>query len=211
MAPLRALLASALLSGCASFVRPDGARTLAPGTGEILVAPSAYLTAREDNNFLNVDLVYRRGIAARADAGLRLNLVAFSGDVKVALWRGDRVEVAVAPSLGYGVDITWTGSANNDDPEWALQAGLPVLVSINLGRYQLTLTPQLLYQHVGVLPSGVLNAGGTIAFGRMSGGGFGVYPALAIWKALDPRQPLESLRGPGPLVFQPALVFRWGP
>src|SRR5687767_5170835 len=123
MAPLRALVAAALLvSGCASFVRPDGHRTVAPGTGALLMATSAYLSAREDGNFVNADLVYRRGVAARVDAGLRVNLLAASGDVKVALWRGDRVEVSVAPALGYGADITWTGTAGNDDPEWAMQA-----------------------------------------------------------------------------------------
>lgn len=211
MAPLRALLAVLLASGCASFVRPDSARTLAPDTGEVLLVPSGYLGPRQDNNFFNVDLLLRRGLAPRTDIGLRLNFLGISGDVKVALWRGDRVEVAVAPSVGYGNDITWTSNVGNNNLEWALQVGLPVFVGIHLGRYQLTLTPQLLYQDVGVLPAGIVNAGGTIAFGRMAGEGFSIYPALAIWKALDPRHPLESLRGPGPVAFQPALIFRWGP
>jgi hypothetical protein len=105
-------------------------------------------------------------------------------------------DLAIAPSLGYGADITWEGNNTPGSPVgW--QVGLPVMLGINLGRYQLVLTPALLYERLSVLPDGILNAGGTVAFGRVGGPGFSVYPAVAVWKALDPRHPFVSLTGPG--------------
>jgi hypothetical protein len=217
MAALRSLVAGALLAvlgsaGCASFVRPDGPRPVAPGERSVSLAPSVYVGQREDGNAFNVDLIFRYGIASRTDFGLRFNVVGVSTDAKVHLVRAADptrgVDLAVAPSVGYGTDLTWSGGSRSADGH--LQVGLPVLVGINLGKYQLLLTPQLLYQHVDVLPAGVLNAGGTVAFGRVDGRGFSLYPALAIWKALDPRHPIASLKSPGQVAFQPTLVFRWG-
>jgi hypothetical protein len=220
MAPLtRLALAAALVAalgsaGCASFLRPEGPRTLAPDTGAVHLGTSVYSKDREDGNGFNLDLMYRRGVASRVDMGGRLNHFGVAGDVKVQLVRASEprrgVDVAVAPSIGYGADITWT-SSNEDSPDWDLQVGLPLIVGINIGDYQLVVSPQLLYQHVDALPSGVLNAGGTVAFGRVGGDGFSLYPALAIWKSLDARHPWTSLRGPGPVVLQPALILRWGP
>jgi hypothetical protein len=86
---------------------------------------------------------------------------------------------------------------------------LPLLVGINFGENQLAVTPQLLYQRNGVLPAGILSAGGTIAYGRMNARGFSLYPVIAVWKAADPRTPLASL-GRGELAVQPGLVLRWG-
>jgi len=212
MAALRALLLAgvALASGCTSFLRPDGPRTQAPGKSQLLIAPSAYFGEREDSNILNLDLLYRVGIAARADLGFRANIAGVAGDVKVQLARApgpDRgTDVALAPSVGYGGDVTWT--RGNSDPQWDWQVGLPLLVGINFTKYQLLLTPQVLYQRASVLPDGVLHLGGTVAFGRTAGRGFSVYPALAIWKTLDPTRVVGSLSGPGPLMFQPSVVFR---
>lgn len=204
------LLAGATLaSGCASFLRPDGPRTQAPGKSQLLIAPSAYFGERQDSNIINVDLLYRVGIAARADLGFRANLLGVASDVKIQLARApgpDRgADVALAPAVGYGSDATWTRGSR---VEWDWQVGLPLLVGINFTKYQLLLTPQLLYQRASVLPEGILHLGGTVAFGRTGGRGFSFYPALAVWKTLDPTRVIGSLSGPGPLVFQPSLVFR---
>jgi len=73
--------------------------------------------------------------------------------------------------------------------------------------YQLLLSPALLYQRISTVPGGVLDVGGTIAVGRLDGsGGLHVYPALAVWRAVDPGHVGETI-GHGPLVFQPALVL----
>jgi hypothetical protein len=216
VAALKRVLALALLltgSGCASFARFDSPRTVRPGGRDVLFAPSAYV-GRKDNNGFNTDLIIRWGTSPRTDVGVRFDLIGFAGDVKVQLVRASDpqrgVDLALAPSVGYGDDVSWARSASSGDSAGAWQASLPLLVGINLRTYQLVLTPQLLYERVTVLPAGILNVGGTVAFGRMSGPGPGLYPALAVWKALDARHPFSSLRGPGALAFQPALVFRWG-
>jgi hypothetical protein len=218
MAAVRRLLTGALLAllgsaGCASFLRPDGPRPLAPGEKSISLAPSIYLGQRKDGNAFNVDFMLRHGIASRVDFGLRLNVASATIDTKVHLVRAADptrgVDVSVAPSVGFGTDLTWSGGNNSADAH--LQVGLPVLVGINLGKFQVWLTPQLLYQRVDVVPDGVLNAGGTVAFGLGDGRGFSLYPALAFWKALDARHPIASLKSPGPVAFQPALILRWGP
>jgi hypothetical protein len=206
---LAALLLGTVLGsgGCMSFLRPDGPRTLAPGGREFRLAPSAYAGVRQDGNAINLDLMYRVGIVPRADLGVRFNLVSVGMDIKVQLLRAPAptcgVDIAVAPSVAAGQDISF----NSDGP---LMVGLPVLVGINLGATRLLLTPQLLYQRVSILPDGVLNVGGTVMFGNSEDRGFHLYPALAVWKALDPRRPVGSLSGPGPWMFQPALVFTWG-
>jgi hypothetical protein len=204
----RALLALvlALLGGCASFVRPDRARTLPAGEVEFLMATSMYAGERQDGNAANVDLVFRGGLSDRVELGGRVSLLYVGADVKVQLLRAPfpdcGVDIALAPSLGYGADITWdSGGA---------QVGLPLMIAINSAGYQLLLAPTLLYQEADVLPWGILNAGATVGFSKVNGGGFSLYPALAVWKALDPRRPIGSLSGPGPLMFQPTLVFRWG-
>jgi hypothetical protein len=202
-----------LAAGCASFVRLDPARTAPPGKREVAFAPSFYV-GRADGTAFNVDLLIRNGLSERTDVGVRFDLLGAAADLKWQVVRASDpsrgVDLAVAPTLGYGADVSWQGS-NTSTSAWNWQVGLPVLIGINLGCCQLTLTPELLYQRVAALPDGVLDAGGTVGFGKMGGSGFGVYPVVAVWKALDARQPLTSLRGPGALVVQPALVFRWGP
>jgi hypothetical protein len=217
VATLSRALALALLlagSGCISFARFDSPRTVRPGGREVLFAPSIYVGPRQDGNAFNTDLVLRWGVSDRVDMGLRFQLAGFGGDVKLQLVRAADptrgVDLALAPSIGYGSDISWMGSRSGAQSNGAWQAALPLLFGINLGSYQLVLTPELLYEYIDVLPAGILNVGGTVAFGKMSGPGFSLYPVLAVWKALDPRQPLASLGGPGALVFQPALAFRWG-
>jgi hypothetical protein len=209
-----ALLAVAVLGsgGCLSFLRPDGPRTVPAGQRELLVAPSVYLGERQDGNAFNVDVMYRVGIADRVDLGGRVNASSATADLKMMLWQSaspaSGVDLAVAPSVGYGTDISWNG--NNSRSTAALLAGLPVLIGINLGAQKILVTPQVLYQRVSVLPDGVLNLGGTVAF-MTTDARFQIIPAIAIWKALEPRRIGESLRGPGPVMFQPSVIFRWGP
>lgn len=215
-ARLLALAGAALaLSGCLSFARFDSPRTVPAGSREVLFAPSVYL-GRSDGNAINTDVIIRNGVAGRADLGFRFNLLSGTADLKLQLVRASDpsrgVDLAVAPLVGYGSDTSWQGSSGSSDQDsWNWYVGLPVLVGINLGRYQLVVTPQLLYQRVAFLPDGIFDLGGTVAFGKVAGSGFAVYPVVAVWKALDARQPLTSLRGPGALAVQPALVFRWGP
>jgi hypothetical protein len=180
---------------------------------DVLFAPTLYL-GRTDNNAFNTDVLIRWGLTDRTDMGLRFNLVGVSSDFKLQLVRAPELtrglDLAIAPSFGYARDITWEGSQgtpSNSASFW--QASLPVLVGINIGQRQLVLTPQLTYQHTSALPYGVLNVGGTIAFGYVSTRGFSVYPVVAIWKAADSRYPFSSL-GRGDLAVQPGAVFRWG-
>jgi len=214
----RRALAGALLvalagPGCASFARLDSPRTVRPRSRDVLVAPSAYVGPRKDGNAFNTDVVLRWGVADRADVGMRLSLVGYAADVKFQLVRADDptrgVDVAIAPSVGGGADISFSTSGTGGRL-WAWQASLPLLVGINLGSAQLVITPQLLYESLPVLPAGILNAGGTVAIGPMSGRGFSVYPVVAIWKALDARHPIGSLDSPGTVAIQPSLVFRFG-
>jgi hypothetical protein len=193
-------------------LRPDPARTAAPGQTELYVAPSIYLGGRKDSNFFNFDLVLRRGLASRVDAGVRANFFYAGADVKVQLLRAadpdNGVDLSIAPSFGYGADISWQAQSSNDIPS-GLQATLPVMLELSLRGYQLQLSPQILYQRTAAFNSGVVSVGATIAFGHFSGPSqVHVYPALAIWKAFDATDP-GSLRD-GPFVFQPALVFRFG-
>jgi hypothetical protein len=206
-----------LVAGCTSFVRLDSPRTVPPGHREVMVGLSGYTDDRKDSNLFNTDLLLRWGLTDRTDVGLRFNLVGVATDLKWQLVRatasGRGLELAIAPSMGWGADISWaSGSGGNggNDLAGGWQVGLPLLMGIDLGPYQLVVTPQLLYQRIPVLPDGILNFGGTVAFGRMSGPGFSLYPAIAVWKALDPRAFFTSLRGPGAVAVQPALVFHWG-
>jgi hypothetical protein len=207
----RALVLLLLATGCASLLRPDSARTAPPGTNQLLVAPSIYLGSREDANIANVDVMARRGVGSRVDLGLRGSIFFVGLDAKVQLWRasdpGRGVDVALSPSLGYGEDITW--STLGREPTWAFQPGLALLVDVNLGGWQLLISPTVLYEHVSILPAGVLNVGGTIAFGRPDGPGLHFRPALAMWKAVDPRNAAGDFVGPGAVVFQPSLVLHW--
>jgi hypothetical protein len=211
-----------LCTGCVSFLRPDGPRTVPVGQREFVVAPSAYASERKDGNALNVDLMFRFGVSERTDLGVRVNFAGVSADTKVQLLRAPSptsgVDLAIAPSFGVAADVSFesgaggsgvNGGSQNDDAT-NVTVGLPVLIGINLGAVRLLLTPQLLYHHVGVLPHGILNMGGTVMFGSSAGHGFQFYPAVAAWKALDPDRLIGSLSGPGPWMFQPALVFRWG-
>jgi hypothetical protein len=220
MAALRSLaLGLALVGlGCGSFIRPDSPRTVRPGGTEIMFAPTVYV-GRKDNNGFNHDIVARWGISDRTDVGLRFWLVGASTDVKFQLVRSADptrgIDVAIAPSVGWGQDISWerssssSSSSSSSTSAQAWQGTLPLLVGINFGELQLAITPQLLYQRTNVLPDGILNVGGTLAFGRMSGRGFSVYPLVAVWKSADPRTPIASL-GRGELAVQPGAVFRWG-
>jgi hypothetical protein len=213
------LLGASLSTGCVSFLRPDGPRTVPVGQREFMLATSAYASERKDGNALNLDLMWRFGVSQRTDLGLRLNFAGVSADTKVQLVRAPDptrgVDVAISLSAGVAADISFEGGSglnggSQKDEGTGVTVGLPVLVGINLGAFRLLLTPQLLYHHVSVLPHGILNMGGTVMFGSTSDRGFQLYPALAAWKALDPDRLIGSLSGPGPWMFQPALVFRWG-
>jgi hypothetical protein len=194
-----------------SYATLDSARTASRGQGQIMLAPSVYVG--NDDRLVNLDLAYRRGVTDRLDLGFRLSLFGALGELKYQLRQSPDptwgVDVAISPGVGFGTDITWWDSGGDPDSPSTLQFALPLLVGFNLGDYQLTLTPQLRYQLVPTLPSGVLNVGGTIAFGKMAAPGFQIYPAVAIWKAVDPANFRHSLLGPGLVVAQPALVFRW--
>jgi hypothetical protein len=206
-----ALVLALLATGCASLLRPDSARTAPPGTNQLLVAHSVYVGAREDSNTVNVDVMARHGVGSRVDLGLRGSMFYVGADAKVQLWRtsdpGRGVDVALSPSLGYGEDITW--STRTSEAGWSVQPGLALLVDVNLGGWQLLLSPTLLYERVSTLPAGVLNVGGTIAFGRPDGPGLHLRPALAVWKAVDPRNAADDFLHRGPVVFQPSLVLHW--
>jgi hypothetical protein len=212
LAALAALLSA---SGCASFARFDSPRTAPPGTREVLFTPSVYL-GRSDGTAFNTDLIIRMGLGERSDVGVRFDLLGVAADLKLQLARASDptsgVDLAVAPLVGYGSDTAWQGSSGSSSQNsWNWQVGLPVLVGINLGSYQVVVSPELLYQRVAALPEGILDAGGTLAVGKVGGTGFSIYPVVAVWKALDARHPATSLSGPGALVVQPALVLRWGP
>ena len=200
-------LLAALGGGCGSFVHLDSARTVPPGRRETLVGFSAY-AGRPDGNVFNVDVAVRRGLGPRSDLGFRFNFLGVSSDLKLQLVRsadpGRGMDVAVAPSLGVFTDIAW-----KDD--WIPQAGVPLLVGINVGQGQFVVAPQLVYRLVPALPGGIIEAGGTVSFAKLRGPGFGMGVAVAVWKSLEARRPIGSLRGPGEWVVQPALVMRWGP
>jgi hypothetical protein len=194
-----------------SYATLDSARTSGRARGQTMLVPSAYVG--KDERLVNLDLAYRRGITDRLDVGFRLSLVGAMVELKYQLRRSPDptwgVDVAILPGIGLGTDITWWDSGGDPDSPSTPHIALPLLVGFNLGEHQLTLAPQLRYQMVRTLPAGVLNVGGTIAFGKMAAPGFQVYPALAIWKAVDPANFRHSLLGPGLVVVQPALIFRW--
>jgi hypothetical protein len=120
------------------------------------------------------------------------------------------VDVSVAPTIGAGVDVSWIGSANGQANDGTgFQAALPVMVGINFPSSRLIITPEVMYQHT-LLPAGILDVGGTIAFRWLGASGLPFYPALAIWKALDARHVVGSLGAPGALAIQPALVIDLG-
>jgi hypothetical protein len=214
VAALRAAAAALLLvAGCASFVRLDSARTVAPGSTQWMLAPSLYLNQRQETLAgVNLDLLWRIGLTDRLDLGLRARITGVGGDLKLALHRSSDpragVDVAVAPGIGVGHDVNWKHT-DGDIPA-ATEVTLPLIIGINLGQRQLVITPQLFYQRVATLPDGALNTGLTIAFGAVEGRGARLYPALALWKALDPKDPLGDSFRHGPLSIQPVLVFRWG-
>jgi hypothetical protein len=214
VAALRAAAAALLLAaGCASFVRVDSARTVAPGSTQWMLAPSLYLNQRQETVAgANLDLLWRIGLTDRLDLGLRARLTGVAADLKLALHRSSDpragVDVALAPGLGVGHDVNWKHTSG--DIPAAAEVTLPLIIGINLGGRQLVITPQLLYQRVETLPDGALNTGLTIAFGAIEGRGLRLYPALALWKALDPKDPLGPSLRQGALAIQPALVFRWG-
>jgi hypothetical protein len=192
-----------------SFATLESARTAGVGQGQVMLAPSAYI-GNENPRPFNLDLVYRRGVSPRIDLGFRANFAGVLGEVKLQLRRApdptSGVDLALAPGLGAVFDSTWTQEGG---PEGSLQAALPLLVGINFGGAQLLFAPQLRWQTASAFKAGILNVGGTVAFGRMEGPGFRVYPVLALWKSLDPTDLRVSWQGTTNLVFQPALVFRW--
>jgi hypothetical protein len=101
--------------------------------------------------------------------------------------------------VGYGSDTAWQGSSgSSSQTSWNWQVGLPVLVGINLGSYQVVVSPELLYQRVAALPEGILDAGGTLAVGKVGGSGS---VSIRWWRSgrrstlANPLHP--QLRGPG--------------
>jgi hypothetical protein len=201
------------LAGCASFVRLDSARTVGRGRRQVMLAPSVFLNQREQ--FLagfTADLLWRFGLTDWADAGLRVHGVGVQADLKLALRRAPDstrgVDLAIAPGVGAGVDINWMHQSGEGGA--GPEVVLPLIIGVNLGQHQLVITPQLLYQKVATVPAGVLDAGLSLSFGSIEAAGFRVYPALALWKALEPRDLFGPSFRHGSLAIQPALVFRWG-
>ncbi len=204
---MRAVLLAAACSaaGCMSFVTLDSARTAGRGETQVLFAPSIYVH-NDDARFIGADLLVRHGVADRVDVGVRVHPAGVMGDVKIQL-RRSRVDIALAPAVGYGSDVTW--AKEDEDPSSGFEAALPLSIGIDFATYQLVLTPQVHYQRVPSFPTGILSLGGTIAVGNTTGPGFQMYPALAIWKATDLANFRRSVTGPGAVVVQPALVLKW--
>jgi hypothetical protein len=204
------LLACAAGAGCMSFVTIDSARTAPPGGMQVLWAPSFYAGDAASRVF-NMDVMIRRGLGRGVDAGARVNLVGLSADVKLQLHRApdptSGVDVAIAPGLGVGADLVWSGE---DGGGGGAQAFLPLLVGVNLGTLQLLLAPQLRWQQMRGYEAGIVSVGGTVAFGWIEHAGFRLYPVVAAWKAFDPANVRLTLFGPGGVVVQPAVVLRWG-
>jgi hypothetical protein len=157
----------------------------------------------------NLDVLYRMGVSERVDLGLRVAAVGGQVDAKLALFRGadprHGLDLSVAPGVGVGFDSPW---GREGELPLTGSATLPLLLALNLGDWQLALTPQVVYTRVPVLPAGLLTVGGTVAFGPIEGRGMQIYPAVAVWRWVDPRDLGAIFHGL--VVVQPALVVRWG-
>ncbi len=102
---LATLVALASLAGCASVSPLSGAKTLAPGTGEVAVAVEALLPADDSASSDDVPvglgpvISYRRGLSDAIDASFRLYYIGMSADVRYALAKG-RLSASIGAQAG---------------------------------------------------------------------------------------------------------------
>jgi hypothetical protein len=133
----------AALSGCVSMGSYQRAETLGKGGLETALEPAYLRVPGSDDGHVTGNAALRAGVAERVDVGLRAGSTGVTATTKVMLTApdGDGLIVAVAPAAG-GNTVAAEG-----DRETSINARLPVLLGLPLGRHELVLVPTLGFDH----------------------------------------------------------------
>lgn len=170
---MRAVGLLLLVTGCASGNTYRTATPLGRGATEVLVAPQVYAAGAPETAkapFPELAIAVRHGVHPRLDVGgtvtllplgKYLNAFGLEATGKAHLWQRGRVGVAVGAGLGYRT-VDASGA-----PFEIVQASMPLIVGIRLGRHELALSPTLTWQRwysMGTVPVDIPAAGASIGF-----------------------------------------------
>jgi len=217
-----AILASMLLGGCASFSTMSTARTVAPDSTQVWVAPefvgmtfdTGGSSGMEAISVPQFELGFRRGISEGVELGGKLWLLGAAIESKFQLVRSPSedqgIDVALAPSIG------WLGFNSGDGDGFNVVTGyLNLPIGINVaGGSQLVLTPKAIYQRYSARGSGstgsadVMFLGGSVGFALRLGAMY-VLPELSIMKPVINPATNDVIRYDG-VVFQGGLGLLFG-
>ncbi len=180
--PLRLLLPLLLLCcGCVSMNRFGTARTLPAGeantsvTFDAMLATAPGMEQADVTSFVAPHLRHNRGLAPGTELVLDLGLPGTLGaDVKVELYRGGAIDLAVAP----GASMSWLGRTASS---FGGEVHLPVLADVVVAPW-LVLVPQA---SVGWLAAKE-EASSELRHSPAAGGGLGLYLRVADTFSVQP-------------------------
>lgn len=168
------LLVIPTLTGCSTMGTLHGARPLEPGEHMMQAAVSLQkqtnpLTVALDIPLPQIELGYRRGLAADIDWGARVYMLGAITDLRYRFARVGPFDLATQPSLGFiALPTLATGLGN-------LDLALPVVAETDLGpkgRNSLVLSARTVgRQHFAWLSDPSLGSGSAGRFELLTGGG----------------------------------------
>lgn len=215
------LVAALFLGGCASFSTMTTARTVAPDTNQLWIAPefagmtidSGNPPERDTISVPQFELGFRRGITDGVELGGKLWLLGMALQSKFQVVRSaaedSGIDVAIAPSIG------WLG-VNSSGSNFNVVTGyLDVPIGINVyGGSQLVLTPKAVYQRYMARDSGssgsfdLLFLGGSVGYAWKLGT-TRILPEISMLQPIINPSSGSDLRYNG-VVFQGGLGFLFG-
>ena len=88
-----------------------------------------------------LEAAVRYGLTPRVELGAKVFAIGGAIETKVQLVTGGRLDLAIAPSTGYGL---YAPSGHTNAAFHILHLQLPLLIGINLGEHQLVVAPKLI-------------------------------------------------------------------
>lgn len=171
-------------SGC-SFSSLTTASNLPQGEGQFFVAPGYSRYQRSQGEPLwapQLELGGRYGVTDQVEIGGKVWLPGAQLDVKVGLLEGERVRMALDPTLGYLGGFE--GTPEGGDTLHVVTMSVPLLLGWRLGDHELVLGPRVVDQiWTGTgetLTANIVAVGSSVGFAWYLGGGVTLMPEVSL-------------------------------